>query len=131
MEPERDGDPFLEDRPWPAAVPGSDGRSERGHPDVVGAAPVARDVPERGQGGVPAGRRDPGGVDARAADEPDAPTPVRAGTDGGERVVDNDVHGGEALGPDGAAEAANVRGSVGAGKAIDADVRGLVVADPG
>ena len=61
-----------------------------GPPPSAAAAPVAGDVADAGEAGRPAIGRDRGRVDALAADQRDAPRPVRAGAQRREGVVEDE-----------------------------------------
>ena len=80
----------LERRLRAAAVLAARRGHQRGETDVVAAAPVAGDRPERGEAGVPSVRRDADAVDARAADDGHAPAVLSAGSQHRERVVVDD-----------------------------------------
>ena len=91
VEPEVPRHGVLEARARPASVLAPGGYPERLEPDVVPAAPVAGDPAERREPNPAAVRRDADAVDARAADDRDAPAALGARAKDRECVVP-DVH---------------------------------------
>src|SRR5262245_45323061 len=77
----------LEARLGASPVLASSGRDDTGETDVVASSPVAGDSAERREPRVTAVPRDADAVDARPADDGDAPAVVRPGPQDRERVV--------------------------------------------
>ena len=85
------GHQALEARPRAAAVARPDRGAEPGHARRPSPPPQSPEMgAERGEPGRPPVRRDAGGVDPGAADDPDPPAAIRAGPDRRERVVDDE-----------------------------------------
>src|SRR5581483_8761824 len=89
------GDELLEGRLRPAPVLRPGRGPDGGEPDVLSPAPVAGDLAERGEAGLPAVRAEAEAVDPRAAHDRDAPAAVGARPQHGKGVV-RDL---DALGP--------------------------------
>ena len=87
LEAEMARDGLLEARSRPSPVLAARCDVERLQADVVAAAPVAGDPAERREANAPPVGRDAHAVDARAAHDGDAPAPLGARPQDGERVV--------------------------------------------
>ena len=77
----------LERRARPAAVLRPNRGAECRHPEARATAPVPGDVADGREADLATVGRDRGGVDALAADQPDAPRPRRTGAQRPDRVV--------------------------------------------